>query len=133
MELYHATPYIASKQLILRNLLCRECEKTFGEADATSPGTGQKAKKRERKYMSEFQESAYTNTTPRWVGLAVAVLGGISLLGLGVSWSAARWARSSRGTTMKSISSAAWGSAITSSSPCNARAVPQRSAAFRSN
>ena len=37
--------------------------------------------------MSEFQESA-TTATPRWVGLAVAVLGGISLLGLGVSWSA---------------------------------------------
>ena len=94
MELYHATPYIASKQLILRNLLCRECEKTFGEADATFPGTGQRAKKEERKYMSEFQESAYTNTTPRWVGLAVAVLGGISLLGLGVSWSALNQAKS---------------------------------------
>ena len=37
--------------------------------------------------MSEFQESA-TTATPRWVGLAVALLGGISLLGLGVSWSA---------------------------------------------
>src|SRR5438552_18084870 len=38
--------------------------------------------------MSEFQESANTTATPRWVGLAVALLGGISLLGLGVSWSA---------------------------------------------
>src|SRR5437870_12640948 len=44
--------------------------------------------------MSEFQESAYTNTTPRWVGLALAVLGGISLLGLGVSWSALNQAKS---------------------------------------
>src|SRR5260370_37636184 len=46
--------------------------------------------KGESKYMSEFQDSASTNTTgaPRWVGLALAVLGGISLLGLGVSWSA---------------------------------------------
>src|SRR5256886_16831936 len=37
--------------------------------------------------MSEFQESA-TTATPRGFGLAVAVLGGISLLGLGVSWAA---------------------------------------------
>ncbi len=43
--------------------------------------------------MSEFQESA-TTATPRWVGLAVAVLGGISLLGLGVSWSALNQAKS---------------------------------------
>ena len=42
--------------------------------------------------MSEFQESA-TTATPRWVGLAVAVLGGISLLGLGVSWSALNQAK----------------------------------------
>jgi uncharacterized coiled-coil protein SlyX len=40
--------------------------------------------------MSEFLDSANTHVTgtPRWVGLAVAVLGGISLLGLGVGWSA---------------------------------------------
>src|SRR5437588_11902686 len=44
--------------------------------------------------MSEFQESVYTNTTPRWAGLAVGVLGGISLLGLGVSWSALNQAKS---------------------------------------
>jgi len=44
--------------------------------------------------MSEFQESAGTTTTPRWVGLALAVLGGISLLGLGVSWSALNQAKS---------------------------------------
>lgn len=46
--------------------------------------------------MSEFQE---TNTegsaaTPRWVGLAVAALGGISLLGLGVGWSALNQSKS---------------------------------------
>jgi len=62
-------------------------KKTFGEADAHSHATGRKAKG-ETKYMSEFQESANTTATPRWVGLAVALLGGISLLGLGVSWSA---------------------------------------------
>ncbi len=40
--------------------------------------------------MSDFQDSAIAHTTgtPRWVGLAVAVLGGISLLSLGVGWSA---------------------------------------------
>src|SRR5437016_2085150 len=50
--------------------------------------------KGERKYMSEFQESAGTTTMPRWVGLALAVLGGITLLGLGVSWSALNQAKS---------------------------------------
>src|SRR6266851_1260382 len=41
-------------------------------------------------FMSEYQESNPTSTagTPRWVGLAVAVLGALSLLGLGVGWSA---------------------------------------------
>jgi NACalpha-BTF3-like transcription factor len=40
--------------------------------------------------MSEYQETSIQTTpgTPRWVGLAVVVLGGISLLGLGVGWSA---------------------------------------------
>ena len=40
--------------------------------------------------MSEFQEpiNHTTTGTPRWVGLAVAVLGGVSLLGLGVGWTA---------------------------------------------
>jgi hypothetical protein len=40
--------------------------------------------------MSEFQEPINQSTTgtPRWVGLAVVVLGGVSLLGLGVGWSA---------------------------------------------
>jgi hypothetical protein len=51
--------------------------------------------KGEPKSMSEFQDSAIAHTTgtPRWVGLAVAVLGGISLLGLGVSWSALNQAK----------------------------------------
>ncbi|HME13516.1 MAG TPA: hypothetical protein VKF79_11670 [Candidatus Acidoferrum sp.] len=41
--------------------------------------------------MSEFQEPVYQSTTagtPRWVGLAVIVLGALSLAGLGVGWSA---------------------------------------------
>ena len=40
--------------------------------------------------MSEFQESNYQGHTgtPRWVALAVIVLAGVSLLALGVGWSA---------------------------------------------
>jgi small-conductance mechanosensitive channel len=55
--------------------------------------------------MSEFQDSANTSTTgtPRWVGLAVAVLGGISLLGLGVGWSALNQAKSIEQTTQASL------------------------------
>ena len=58
--------------------------------------------------MSEFQESASTNTTgtPRWVGLAVAVLGGISLLGLGVSWSALNQAKNVEQSTQATVKQA---------------------------
>jgi len=58
--------------------------------------------------MSDFQESANTSTTgaPRWVGLAVAVLGGISLIGLGVGWSALNQARSVEQTTQASVKQA---------------------------
>jgi hypothetical protein len=40
--------------------------------------------------MSEYQETRVetATATPRWVGLAIAALGGISLLGLGIGWSA---------------------------------------------
>jgi hypothetical protein len=40
--------------------------------------------------MSEFQEPIHQTTaeTPRWVGLAVALLGGVSLVGVGLGWSA---------------------------------------------
>jgi small-conductance mechanosensitive channel len=55
--------------------------------------------------MSDFQDSAIAHTTgtPRWVGLAVAVLGGISLLGLGVGWSALNQAKSVEQTTLASV------------------------------
>src|SRR6266436_9546590 len=45
--------------------------------------------------MSEFQESPNMHVigAPRWVGLAVAVLGGVSLISLGVGWSALNQAR----------------------------------------
>ncbi len=46
--------------------------------------------------MSEFQEPQIESSAaaPRWVGLAVAALGGISLLGLGVGWSALNQSKS---------------------------------------
>jgi small-conductance mechanosensitive channel len=57
------------------------------------------------KYMSDFLESNNTNTVgaPRWVGLAVAVLGGVSLLGLGVGWAALNQARGIEQTTQASV------------------------------
>jgi hypothetical protein len=53
-------------------------------------------RQKEMKSMSEFQEPINQSTAaaPRWVGLAVAALGGISLLGLGVGWSALNQSRS---------------------------------------
>ena len=55
--------------------------------------------------MSEFLDSANTNTTstPRWVGLAVGLLSGISLLSLGVGWSALNQAKSIEQTTQASV------------------------------
>ena len=47
--------------------------------------------------MSEYQESSPSVVaagTPRWVGLAIVVLGALSLLGLGVGWSAINHANS---------------------------------------
>jgi hypothetical protein len=40
--------------------------------------------------MSEYQEPVHVSSsaTPRWVGIALAVLGGVSLLGIGFGWSA---------------------------------------------
>ena len=58
--------------------------------------------------MSDFHDSAiaHTSGTPRWVGLAVAVLGGISLLSLGVGWSALNEAKSAEQTTQASLKQA---------------------------
>src|SRR6266404_1115322 len=55
--------------------------------------------------MSEYQESNTTvvSGTPRWVGLAVAVLGALSLLGLGVGWSAINHANSVEKSTQASL------------------------------
>ena len=55
--------------------------------------------------MSEFLDSPNTHTsgTPRWVGLAVGLLSGISLLSLGVGWSALNQAKSIEQTTQASV------------------------------
>jgi len=55
--------------------------------------------------MSEYQETNIHSTsgTPRWVGLAVAVLGGVSLLGLGVGISALSHANSVETSTQASL------------------------------
>src|SRR6266404_2989891 len=55
--------------------------------------------------MSDFHDSAIAHTTgtPRWVGLAVAVLGGISLLSLGIGWSALNQARGIEQNTQASL------------------------------
>ena len=55
--------------------------------------------------MSEFLDSANTSTTgtPRWVGLAVGLLGGVSLLSLGVGWSALNEAKTIQQTTQASV------------------------------
>ena len=65
--------------------------------------------------MSEFLDSANTSTTgtPRWVGLAVGLLGGISLLGLGVGWSALNQAKSIEQTTQASFKQSAFSSSRT--------------------
>ena len=55
--------------------------------------------------MSEFQEphSTIVAGTPRWVGLAVAVLSALSLLGLGVGWSAMNHANSVERATQAAL------------------------------
>jgi len=58
--------------------------------------------------MSEFQEPIHhTSTgTPRWVGLAVGILGGISLVSLGLGWSAINSAKSAEQATQTTIKQA---------------------------
>jgi beta-lactamase class A len=57
--------------------------------------------------MSDFQDSnIHGSGTPRWVGLAVAVLGGVSLLSLGVGWSALNQAKTIEQSTQASVKQA---------------------------
>jgi small-conductance mechanosensitive channel len=55
--------------------------------------------------MSDFQEPIHHTTagTPRWVGLAVAVLGGVSLVSLGLGWSAINRTNGIQATTEASV------------------------------
>lgn len=55
--------------------------------------------------MSEFQDETIQSgaATPRWVGLAVAALGGISLIGLGVGVSALKQSKSVEQTMQASL------------------------------
>ncbi|HEV2194755.1 MAG TPA: hypothetical protein VGR55_04205 [Candidatus Acidoferrum sp.] len=58
--------------------------------------------------MSEFQEPLHHTTagTPRWVGLAVAVLAGVSVLSLGIGWSALNHANSVEQATQATVKQA---------------------------
>src|SRR5260370_5997157 len=59
--------------------------------------------------MSESREEsvqATTTATPRWVGIAVAALAGVSLLGLGIGWSALSHANNVEQTTQSSVKQA---------------------------
>jgi hypothetical protein len=55
--------------------------------------------------MSEFQENNFQQSAaaPKWVGLALAALGGISLLGLGVGWSALSQSKAIEQSTQATI------------------------------
>ena len=58
--------------------------------------------------MSEFEEPVHQTTTevPRWIGLAVVILSGVSLLGLAVAWSAFSRANNIEQTTQASVKQA---------------------------
>jgi hypothetical protein len=54
--------------------------------------------------MSEYQEPVVqTAGTPRWVGLAVAIIAALSLVGLGVGWTAVNHANSLEQSTQASL------------------------------
>src|SRR5271167_1960485 len=76
----------------------------FGGSSALFLGSGRKRQK-EITSMSEFQETNIqsTSATPRWVGLAIAALGGVSLLGLGVGWSALNQMKTVEQSTQASL------------------------------
>lgn len=55
--------------------------------------------------MSDYQETNIQSTsgTPRWVGLAIAALGGVSLIGLGLGWSALNQSKSAEQSMQASL------------------------------
>jgi len=58
--------------------------------------------------MSEYQEPIHVTSTatPRWVGIALAVLAGVSLLGIGIGWSALNHANGVEQATQTSVKQA---------------------------
>ena len=58
--------------------------------------------------MSEYQEPIHVSSTatPRWVGIALAALAGVSLLGIGIGWSALNHASSVEQATQASVKQA---------------------------
>jgi len=58
--------------------------------------------------MSEYQEPIHVTSTatPRWVGIALAALAGVSLLGIGIGWSALNHANGVEQTTQTSVKQA---------------------------
>jgi len=65
---------------------------------------GKVVQKGEIEFMSEYQEPTTTTTaTPRWIGLSLAVLAALSLLGLGVGWSAVNHANSLEQSTQAAL------------------------------
>src|SRR5258706_4807327 len=63
---------------------------------------------KETKSMSEYQEPVHVSSTatPRWVGIALVVLAAVSLLGIGIGWSALSHANSVEQTTQTSVKQA---------------------------
>src|SRR5579863_7553562 len=85
---------------------CREGgQRTFGREGARFKRYRAEHPTRRIEFMSEFQESNPTSVsgTPRWVGLAVVVLGALSLAGLGVGWSALNHANSTAEATQVAV------------------------------
>jgi small-conductance mechanosensitive channel len=58
--------------------------------------------------MSEYQEPIHVGSsgTPRWVGIALVVLAAVSLLGIGIGWSALNHANNVEQTTQTSVKQA---------------------------
>ena len=58
--------------------------------------------------MSEYQEPIQVSSsgTPRWVGIALVVLAAVSLLGIGIGWSALNHANTVEQTTQTSVKQA---------------------------
>src|SRR5258708_12591385 len=63
---------------------------------------------KETKSMSEYQEPIQVTSaaTPRWVGIALVTLPAVSLLGIGIGWSALNHANSVKQTTQTSAGQA---------------------------